>query len=268
MKKKLAKIEKKQPKAGYASLLTAVTQEDMRGLSSLYLDPIEDGFKISIWSAKKGLIEGFVPESKMPPFVREVLVKRTGSMGEGESIEIIGKREEDIALIAAEPIDAQAKGTLLADVESRGGEVHLKITLKRNLQHEFGDIEKLAEKINLEVKKNTKVEDYEIKAIRLVKVIQEADKLKKTPKDKKAIKEIYAASSSLSLLSKRYGFIRIAQLSETVAILFKAYSEKGAVDTASLPIIGETALMIERMIGDLSGGPDVDSIVSKISRKD
>ncbi len=274
---KKAVVPAKQAKPCLKNLLEIIRPEDMRVFSSVYLDPLEDGFKISIWSGKDGLIEGFVPEKEMPPFVRKILVKRTESLRPGERIEIIGKSEEEMASIASEPIDAQANGNLVAEVTKKPGEVHLRITLEREIVHsalqlgaeELGvSIDHLANMVNTEVGKHSGTPEYEKEAVKLIGVMREAKKLKKNPGDKKTIQNVYRASCSMSSLSKKYGFARISQLADSMAVLFKEYTENGKADPAAIPIIWQTVEMMEKMTQELAFGPDVDSLVSKISRKD
>ncbi|MFH1470351.1 MAG: hypothetical protein ABIF01_01240, partial [Candidatus Micrarchaeota archaeon] len=201
-KKKVKKALKKQAKKktaapihGLEPINGRIPPKSMGAFSSLYLDPIEGGFKISIWSEKEGLIEGFARERDMAPFVRKVLFKRTESMKPGDCIELIGKRHEDIELIASEPIEhPQVVGTLVADVMAKeNGEIHLKITLQKKeepgaglVSHEV-NIDHLAEIFNLDIKKNMKITDYEVKAAALVKEIREAEKLLDNPDDKKTM---------------------------------------------------------------------------------
>lgn len=260
------------------NLRESVNPGDMGLFSSLYLDPIEGGFKISIWSGKGGLIEGFVGTEEMAPFVRKILVKRTESLNQGDSIEIIGKREEDIALIAAEPIDAHANGMLVADVSSKGGEMHLKITLQREEIKQAApegrsgaeiDIEHLTEMLNLDIRKNTKLSEYEQESLAMLKRMSEGvDRLEKKPNDKKVIEGVYKASESLASHSKKHGFVKITQMADSMSVLFKAYIEKGTADPASVPIIRQTIQMLEKMVMETSNGSDVDSLVHQISRKD
>ncbi len=285
MKRKTAKPKKalkpaKAPVGGLKSLFSLIGNEDMTGMSSLYLDPIDNGFKVSLWTGKKGVVEGFLPERTMPPFVRRALVRRTESMMPGESIEVIGKREEDIALIASEPIDARANGSLIADISDKDGEVHLKITLMMEQEKPLtpeeaptpeqlnANIERLSIIVNRELGKNSKVAEYEREALKLMKEIEVYRKLEKHPKDRKSIEKVYKASSSLSELSKKVGFSRIHQLADCLSVLFKAYHEKGASDPAAAPIVRQTVQMMAKMMESLSGGQDVDSLVRKISRKD
>ncbi len=254
-------------------LMDSVHPENMGTFSSLYLDPIEGGFKITIWSGKEGLIEGFVSGKDMPIFVRKVLVNRTESLAPGESIELIGKREEDIALIAEEPIQhPEVRGVLTADLSMKEtGEVHLKITLQRERAkagEPEANIDHLTELFNQDIKKNMGIPEYEAKATGLVGELRKAQKLTKNHKDRKTMESICKASKALGSLSKKYGFVKISQLSDSMAVLFDAYLEKGGADPASLPIVLQTVEMLERMVAELSHGPDVDYLVSRISRKD
>ncbi len=264
------------PTSGLKNLLEVLKPDGMGAFSSLYLDPLEGGFKVSIWSKKEGLLEGFVQENEMPPLVREILFKRTESLSPGESIELIGKREGDIALIAAEPIEhPQVRGTLIADVSTKdNGEVHLKITLQMERQeageptHLDVNIDHLTELFNQDIRKNTKVSEFEAKASQLVKELEETKTLTRNPKDKKTIASVSKAAKSLGSLSRKHGFVKISQLSESLSVLFDAYLENGAADKSSLPIVMQTIEMLDKMVGELSQGPDVDYLVSKISRKD
>ena len=274
------KAEQKSPalvnREGHKSLMDLLKPDNMGAFSSLYLDPAEDGFKLSIWSKKDGLLEGFVPKKEMAPLIRRILFKRTESMSPGESIELIGKREDDIALIASEPIEhPQVRGTLIAEVSTKeNGEVHLKITLQQEMA-EPGEpvraeinIDHLTELFNQDIRKNTKVSEYEAKALQLVKKLEEAKTLTKNPKDRGTIASVSDAAKSLGSLSRKHGFVKISQLSESLSVLFEAYLENGAADKSSLLIVMQTVEMLDKMVGELSQGPDVDYLVSRISRKD
>ncbi|MFH0817262.1 MAG: hypothetical protein V1909_01375 [Candidatus Micrarchaeota archaeon] len=264
---------------GLKNLMSEVNPESMGTFSTLYLDPVEGGFKVTIWSGKKGLIEGFVSDIEMPPLVRKILVKRTESLEPGDCIELIGKRENDIALIASEPIDhPRVSGTLVADVNAKdNGEIHLKITLLREhahakMEHAPGEadvnIEHLTEIFNKDITENMGAPEFEMKASELIGDLWDVERLVNAPKEKKTIASVCKAAESLSKLSKKYGFTKISQLSESVAILFEAYLEKGTADSSSLPIVIQTVGMLEKMVGELSQGPGVDYLVSQISRKD
>ncbi len=274
--KKKSKRKKKKTNTKKRNALTGISPKEMRGFSSIYLDVTDKGYKISIWSGKKGIIEGLLSRNEMPPFIRMALVKRTEAMNSGESIEIIGKNEADIASIASEPIDIHTNGNLSADISKRNGEIHLKITLEETDEYtplyseshpdaKEVNIDHLATKLNEEIKKNLSIADFEEKASKLLTDLRGVEKLKKDNKDKKLINSVRDSSASLSSLSRRYGFIRIYQLSESMSILFETYWQKGEVEKASLPTILKTVNMLEKMVEDISGA-DVDSLISRISR--
>ncbi|MFH1448044.1 MAG: hypothetical protein ABIG39_04215, partial [Candidatus Micrarchaeota archaeon] len=212
------------------------------------------------------------------PFIRKILIKRTESLSPGESIEIIGKHDEEIASIASEPIGANTNGTLLADITKRDSGIHLKITLQPDDEYksiyrgpetgfsdEHLDIDTLTTKLNNEIRNNLPITGYGEAASKLLKIMKKVERLKKNPKDKKTIELVYKSSVSLSSLSKEYGFVKISQLAENFALLFAAYARNGEVDKASIPVLLKTVAMFEKMI-DGSSGVDVNSLISKISR--